>query len=420
MYPFLPPASSYNSLFKLALIAGIGSTLLIDDGTGIWPMLTALLGLGMLALKIKRRDTLPESVLYATRVLAATGALIAVVSFCLETLHQNPPSYDIYVTLAVLPALGIAVYRHLIHPDTFFAGVLLASFGALGIASYQHFALGIVRASGFMNPIPFGDLCVLLSVTSVIRATSAWNSRPGYSILLILAAMAAAYSSLLSGSKGGWIALAFGLLVGLWRFLKLLNTSRISRTAIIVGICISAASVAPDHVSSRVTSGIQGGIAWFKTGKVTEGSVSARLEMWSHALMGFQQSPWIGLSQVELDQLRIEAVEKGILEPQILDLPKTADNEFLGAASTKGLLGLIVSIISFIAPVFVFRQFRAADDLLIRDLSLVGQLMPLIFLEFGLSVSVWGTSAFRLVYISWIIMLVALIAVRAVRTDPSK
>lgn len=417
MRQILPTADAYNSLFKLALISGIGSTLIIDDGTGIWPFLTALMGLGMLALKIKRGDSLPKPIRFATVSLAATGTLIGTVSFCIETLHQNPPSYDIYFTLALFPAIGIAIYRNLVHPDTFFAGVLIASFGAFGIAAYQHYAQGIVRVSGFMNPIPFGDLCVLLAITSIIRATGIWKTRPGYSALLIVATIAAAYSSLLSGSKGGWIALALGVVVGIWRFLKILNTTPIARGTILASLLIATTYLAPDHVSSRIDSGIKGGITWFKTGNVTEGSVSARLEMWTHALMAFQQSPWIGLSQQELEDLRIEGVERGFLQPQILSLPKTADNEFLGALSTRGIFGLIVSILSFIVPIFIFRSFRNANDPLIRDLSLVGQIMPLIFIEFGLSVSIWGTSAFRLVYISWIVMLIALIAVRLVTTD---
>lgn len=95
--------------------------------------------------------------------------------------------------------------------------------GALGagsIALYERLLLSQARASNAMNAIPFGDLSLLLGAISLMGAL--WclgHDQTRRRVLLtlnLLGAAAGLTGSLLSGTRGGWIALPLLLLLA-WR-----------------------------------------------------------------------------------------------------------------------------------------------------------------------------------------------------------
>ncbi len=79
------------------------------------------------------------------------------------------------------------------------------------IALYERAWLGLARASNGMNAIPFGDISLLLGALSLIALIERGQSRERYAAWwacgLALAALGGFSASLLSGTRGGWIAL---------------------------------------------------------------------------------------------------------------------------------------------------------------------------------------------------------------------
>lgn len=402
----------FQIIVDYLLIAGIGATLVVPHGVGIWPVLFALAGLIMLLGRLKQSDlVLTPEILESSKLLVSVTVLAVGVPLSIDLLHENKISLDPYLALLFLPALSIVIYRNRVRADVFFTGVAVAAVLACGLAIYQHFYTGIGRARGFMNPIPFGDVCVLFSLTLIVRATGIWKTRPAYATFLGFGMICGAYASLLSGSKGGWLALLAGLLIGGWRFLSHFNLRSRSKSVLLISLLFCGSLILPEQSIRRVESGLNGALHWIETGEISEGSVSARFEMWNWGFLGFQQSPLIGLPKEDLLVLRQKAVDDGLLDPKILQFPDTKDNEFINQAANRGLVGLLISAMTFAIPFLVFRRYSGGLDNESKDLSLTGQLLVLSFVEFGLSVSIWGTSTFRFVYISWIVLLLTLIAV---------
>ncbi|NVK02309.1 MAG: O-antigen ligase family protein [Oceanospirillaceae bacterium] len=404
---------SKESLTNTALILGLGITLAVPHGVAIWPVLFSIAGLIMFSGSFgKPKNKLPEEIREARKTLSIVAGLAIVGPLSVDLIHSNKISLDPYIAIILLPSLAIVVYRNKVVSDTFFTGVALAAILAFGLACYEHFFKGISRAGGYMNPIPFGDICVLFSLALIVRASSAWQKRPKFAIFLIIGIVCSTYAGLLSGSKGGWLALTFGLIFGLWKFLTNLRMGRATTLAVVIVVAIGFSFAFPNTAKSRIIQAYNGAVTWLRTGEISDSSASVRFEMWKQGVLALQTSPLIGLSTDDMRAFREYGIEKGLLDEGLGRHVQSLHSEFINQLAFRGIIGFSISMATFFVPFYIFRQFRTHADPTIRDLSLIGLLLPLAFLEFGISISIWSTSSFRFVYISWIVLVLALMAVR--------
>jgi O-antigen ligase len=88
------------------------------------------------------------------------------------------------------------------------------------------------------------------------------------------------------------------------------------------------------------------------------------------------------------------------------------ENEYINSLVRFGIMGGIGLLLAFGSPLIAFARFRKHTDSSIQGMSLLGMLLPLMYMEFGLSVSVLSVNTCRQVYFSWCIVLLALILLR--------
>lgn len=154
--------------------------------------------------------------------------------------------------LFFIPAF-IACWRYLTRPRWLFTGLLFAPFPVLGLAWWQYNPARFwVRAAGFVDVIPFGDLSLALAFMSLsalllIRG----HKKLWLSIFTGTALIAGMAASGLSGTRGGWIALPFFLIVTVIVFAA--GSKR--RGLWILGICIVSVLAACWIVPNRLIDG---------------------------------------------------------------------------------------------------------------------------------------------------------------------
>lgn len=392
------------------LVVGLGLTLTVWGGPTYWPLFFSIVGLMMWAFRIATSHSthVNPSVLSALKWLAFGAAYYVALRLFFYVYQDSKWNFDPIWPFLLFPLLGIAIVRLRISTRYFWWGVWAASIGACALATYQHFFMGVERAYGFANPIPFGNTSVLLALTCIIGATSANHIRHRFGMLLLMGALAAAYTSLLSGSKGGWLALFMVTLLGIFRYWDAFGRSHPLRfwgaltTVISLGLMLM-----PSHVTERIFHGIQSGYIYLNGGGVTDGSVSIRFELWRFAWNAFLQSPWLGTPWSELRaQMEVE-VGLGFYDPFMLQI-YTFDNQYIGALAETGLVGLSSTLVLLVTPVVAFWRFRKSPNTEVRDLASVAIWMAAIFAELGLSASLWGQSMYRQVYVSWLVLLLSL------------
>lgn len=146
----------------------------------------------------------------------------------------QPPGYELENISAQLSALD-NVSRWLLLLPIFFLlrryvvdwrlvaiGLSIGVIITTSIAHYQVYFLGVARAEGVSNhTIPFSNLMVVSDLLLWMLMIHAWNK--GHKILsyfLLLSSIAAFYGSLLSVTRGAWLAYAFMILIWLLYVIK--------------------------------------------------------------------------------------------------------------------------------------------------------------------------------------------------------
>lgn len=76
------------------------------------------------------------------------------------------------------------------------------------------------------------------------------------------------------------------------------------------------------------------------------------------------------------------------------------------------MVGALAVLTAYLGVWLAFWRWRSHADLQIKTLATIGLLLPPMYLEFGLTVSVFGTNVFRSVFVMLSVSLLALMAVR--------
>lgn len=318
--------------------------------------------------------------------------------------------YDAFVPFVLAPFVLHGIVSKHLDAVVFWLGSAAGAITAGLYASYQSLILNIGRAIGSLNnEIMFGDLSVLLACVSLFgllyckEAQSCWWIKSAF----ILGALLGVWASLLSGSKGGWLSIVTVSLVFGWQ-----TTSNISfqrRCAAVLGVALALLAgfaLAPaDLVFNRIASGFNGAINWFSNGEINEKSASIRLEFWWYGLQLFIEKPILGWSNSVAYNMLNQHMQ-GFGYPA--NFITVFESDFIHYAATAGLVGISGIIALFFGIFRGFWYLGKLPDPVVKGLALLGMLLVLLFIEFGLSVNVLGRNTFRHVFSTFAATLIGL------------
>lgn len=275
------------------------------------------------------------------------------------------------------------------------------------LAVYEKLLLGIERASGFNHPIQFGNLAILMGLFCLAGlgwATSLSNSaqRRFYSIALLLGAISGLFASMLSGSRGGWIGLPFVLLV-LFKAYHCLFSLRTKIIGLVFCLITAIAIFYVPHlpVKERFQEAVSDVQQYQAGNKAT--SVGARFEMWRGALQIIKEKPLLGWGQAEYLPAMKNLVNKEKIDPAAL-LFNHPHNEVLDKFAKQGLLGLLTLMTLYIAPIWYFSPYLKHHNLSIRAVAVAGTILPVAYIDFGLTQGFLSHNSGVMMYAFWLII----------------
>lgn len=402
-----------ESVSGALLIVGLASTLVVWGGPTFWPLMFSMLGIFLLARERRRWPGSTGGEAQSTlNALCLAFAAYATCSAAIFLIHGNRFNVEAILPFLLFPFLAVGVSHLKLKPRYFWWGAAWGGHAALALAAQQHYLEGMQRAQGFMHPIAFGDISVVFALAATIGVSSSHlrqHESPALIWALGTAALAASFASLLSGSRGGWLSLATVMALGAVRFIATQSKQRRWLASLaLFGLLMGGLHSAPSHVFERLETGLKGGVAWLQTGEITDGSVSYRLEMWSLGMRLFREHPLLGADRQTWLEKKEAYIQAGEFPPDLRS-QETMDSEWVGALAGGGVLGLANSLMLIVVPAWAFRRAKQRGGAASQDLALLGVWIPILFFEFGLSISLWGVSAFRQVYVSWLVLLAALI-----------
>lgn len=257
------------------------------------------------------------------------------------------------------------------------AGFIVGAIAAGTVAAWERYSLGAERAAGFTGGIQFGDLALMMAVFCVaafvagdwlFRKPALWRAAS------LLGIAGGSYASIMSGARGGWVAIPFVMLVFCAAYLRRSNVKWIVATLLgLLAVSVIAVSTVP-MVESRFERAIED-VQMYRHGD-TESSLGARFEVWRALTVIIPQKPYMGWSEAGYEKEKERLVASGAFTASVTKLANT-HNTFLEVWVLQGLLGL-VPLLALLALSLVYfgRRLRSSDPvaqyLAVCGVSLVG------------------------------------------------
>jgi O-antigen ligase len=307
-------------------------------------------------------------------------------------------------------------------------GAAGGAFAALVFVAWQRLVLGLDRPGGLMNPITFGDLSLCLAWLSLAglidrsvtgddgrrRRSRPWRWIAGAGVLCGVAA------SLLTGSRGGWLALLLLLVLLLvlpW-FVRGLLPRRLALALPLLACALALAAwrIPQTGVRDRVAIGVSD-VRLILAGNPAATSLSVRLELWKAGAMLVRERPWTGQDTPAYKRRMREWIAQGRLSPALFAPPEPPHmhNDVLQVLVTRGLTGLLAWCGILLAPACFFAgQLRAARlhagrrtgrDTSRRTAALAGLAFVLAYAGFGLTEVIFWSMKASLFYAQMVFLL---------------
>lgn len=309
-------------------------------------------------------------------------------------------------------------------PGALWAGLAVGGVGSGMLALIQVLGLGLARAHGFTNAIQYGDLSLLIGTMALAVLLVLWSqlsaTQRGW---LGAGSLLGLVGSLLSQTRGGWLALLLMAPVVAAVLARRGLAARASKAALML-LAVGALAwpfmradldARMDLVGTEVQAYVE------RHDAVT--SVGQRLEHWRLATRMGAERPLLGWGGA-YDAEKRRQVQAGLADPFVLGFGH-AHNDLLDMFARRGLVGVALLLLYLLMPLWLFWPAPARPDPVAGDsaaatrlaLCMVGILLPLGYLGFGLTQTFFAHNSGHMFYLFMLILLHA--TLRGQRALPS-
>lgn len=247
------------------------------------------------------------------------------------------------------------------------------------------------RVEGATNPIYFGGISLAIAVMLLAKLSDQDQSRASRGWVLI-AIVLAFCASLLSGSRGAWLALIpmMGLYVltlgrrqpPRWRF----------GLPLIAGLGAVLVLITPSiPTSERFVEGFYE-LSQLSQGEMTEGALGRRWHMWSMAF-GSMHSHWLtGIGPGEFASTLQQAIERGEASELMADYTHP-HNQYLSALTDAGIVLMLILVLLLATAARRFYRLWSSGLQRTRELGWAGLSAVVLLAVMALSESIFERNA---------------------------
>jgi O-antigen ligase len=245
--------------------------------------------------------------------------------------------------------------------------------------------LGARRADAFTgNAIVFGTMALIMGVVAWWLAP---NRRHG-----AVAVVAAVVASVLSGSRGGWLAIPIMVVMAVVEHRRrhgVLPWPRLAVAALgLVAVVVVSAGDMPVHRLGAGVGDITGYVSAKAPPTATGTSIGARFESWRAAGSAFRERPLLGVGWGNLNEVFHEQVAQGRRHPRIATFSH-AHHQLLGALASGGVVGMATVGAMLVMPAWWFRAARRSASSTAQHLGSLGLAVVGAYVVFGQSEAIF-------------------------------
>ena len=324
-------------------------------------------------------------------LIQLAGVIYQPTGYEYETLREKFKAFDYSMRWLLLIPVFLLFRRYLLDWKFVAVGISLGAIIAAGIAHYQVYFLGVGRAFGASNhTIPFSELMVAVDLLLWMFMIYAWDR--GHKVLsafLLLASLAAFYGSLLSVTRGAW--LAYVVMIVIWilytlgkslKNIKYLFTTPVLLRLLFAGLVFWGVSQTDQYKTIEARSSKT--INDIADGGLEAGSKARKL-IYIDSIDVIKRYPF-GIGTDNFDAIKVQSpymTKEGYRFSQ-------AHNEILNIAVENGLQGVISLAALLLFTMFVFWRNLKSTSELARVYAASGLMLVVSYAIFGQTQAVFS------------------------------
>lgn len=281
-------------------------------------------------------------------------------------------------------------------------GVLFA-----GFESFVQISDGVGRVSGssVSSPIPFGNFALLFGVLGsiVVFSGAALRASKWLKGLCLVGLIAGVFSSVASGTRGGWVAIPVFVLL-FWKFFGPKNRPVSWRACVIGAVLVLGGATLIPGIGQRVDLGVTEVQHYFSRPGVWKsgdsiGSLDTRLDMWVAGIDAFRSAPWTGLGFSGFKEFLHHRIEAGLTHPDLETIGfKHLHCEIITTAAKLGLLGLLALATLWVGGVGWFLAGAKENESNGMIFRVMGLITFTAMITYSLTDSMFGMTLHAMVY----------------------
>ena len=324
-------------------------------------------------------------------LIQLVGVIYQPTGYEYETLREKFKAFDYSMRWLLLIPVFLLFRRYLLDWKFVAVGISLGAIIGAGIAHYQVYFLGVPRAWGASShQIPFADLMVAVDLLLCMFMIYAWDR--GHKVLsafLLLASLAGFYGSLLSVTRGAW--LAYVVMIVIWivytlgksfKNIKYLFTTPVLLRLLFAGLVFWGVSQTDQYklIEARTSSSINN----FSKGGF-EATDKARKIIFDDSIEVIKRYPF-GVGTDNFDAIKVESpymTKEGYRFSQ-------AHNEILNVAVENGLQGVMSLATLLLFVMYIFWKNLKSSNELARVYAASGLMLVVSYAIFGQTQAVFS------------------------------
>jgi O-antigen ligase len=315
---------------------------------------------------------------------------LAMASVCLAVLLNQIWSgnlafkfYDRGLRLAVFPLIFWVLFfvplRHIkLLQWSFFVAAIVAAVKAYFVTRGWEIREGNI---GFLSIIAYSDIAFLAGVLCL--TCRGWSTSKSNWILLlrVLACIAGAFTSILTATRGSWLAVPLWLIF-FFVFSDIRPRQKWLWSAALVAAVVLVFSL-NQEARDRVRS-VQSDLASYSQGEGRSTSTGIRLQLWSAAVRLIEREPVFGIGRENYEPSIRQMYERNEVTKDLTSLAHS-HNEILFNTVISGLFGLFALLAVYIVPGYYFARELRHESEDVRTAARSGCILVLGFFAFGLT-----------------------------------
>lgn len=284
-------------------------------------------------------------------------------------------SFEVPVKFAFGALLILCLCHFPPKPGALWAGLLLGAISGLVVAFWKMWQVGEFKAFGFTGAIQFGNLS--LSMAILLGVALCWvignphAHRRLWFVLLAVGMLCGLLGSYYSGTRGGWVAIPLFIILFLLAYLRRSNVMACAIAVVVLGTVAGGLVFQSPLVKTRMEQVYTDLSEYQANGASSYSSLGARFAIWEAAWDAIEDSPVMGIGEVQFRQMLKEKNEAGLIGSVPAGLANT-HNTFLEVWMLYGGVALLFLLLLMFSAAWYFLSFIRHADSVLRSYALGG------------------------------------------------